>query len=106
MSEQLCGQSEWFTITQGQINQFADVTQDHQYLHVDRERAAKTPFGGTIAHGFLYLSLLPSFNAGRVICPAGGGYRVELRGEPFAFHCTRACREQCSAQLESGFRGK
>jgi|TARA_R110000822_G_scaffold187752_16_gene326712 acyl dehydratase len=59
MGEQLCGQSEWFTITQGQINQFADVTQDHQYLHVDRERAAKTPFGGTIAHGFLYLSLLP-----------------------------------------------
>ncbi|MFT7299648.1 MAG: acyl dehydratase [Porticoccus sp.] len=36
MGEQLCGQSEWFTITQGQTNEFADVTQDHQYLHVDR----------------------------------------------------------------------
>jgi acyl dehydratase len=59
MSEQLCGQSGWFTINQNQINQFADVTQDHQYLHVDPERAAKTPQGGTIAHGFLYLSLLP-----------------------------------------------
>ena len=59
MSEQLCGQSDWFTISQEQINQFADVTKDHQYLHVDPERASKTPLGGTIAHGFLYLSLLP-----------------------------------------------
>lgn len=59
MSEQLCGQSDWFTINQDRINQFADVTQDHQYLHVDTERAAKTPLGGTIAHGFLYLSLIP-----------------------------------------------
>lgn len=59
MSEQLCGQSDWFTISQEQINQFADVTKDHQYLHVDPGRASKTPLGGTIAHGFLYLSLLP-----------------------------------------------
>lgn len=59
MSEQLSGQSDWFTITQEQINQFADVTLDHQYIHVDTDRAAKTPLGGTIAHGFLYLSLLP-----------------------------------------------
>ena len=59
MSEQPCGQSDWFTIKQDQINQFADITQDHQYLHVDPERAAKTPLGGTIAHGFLYLSLIP-----------------------------------------------
>ena len=59
MSEQLCGQSDWVIINQDQINQFADVTQDHQYLHVDPERAAKTPLGGTIAHGFLYLSLIP-----------------------------------------------
>ena len=59
MSEQLCGQSDWFTISQEQINQFADVTKDYQYLHVDPERASKTPLGGTIAHGFLYLSLLP-----------------------------------------------
>ena len=59
MSEQLSGQSDWFTITQEQINQFADITLDHQYIHVDTERAAKTPLGGTIAHGFLYLSLLP-----------------------------------------------
>lgn len=59
MSELPKGQSDWFTINQEQINEFADVTKDHQYLHVDPERAAKTPLGGTIAHGFLYLSLLP-----------------------------------------------
>lgn len=59
MSELPKGQSDWFTISQEQINEFADVTKDHQFLHVDPERAAKTPLGGTIAHGFLYLSLLP-----------------------------------------------
>lgn len=59
MSEQRSGQSEWFAISQEQVDQFADVTCDHQYLHVDSERAAKTPLGGTIVHGFFYLSLLP-----------------------------------------------
>lgn len=59
MNSKLRGQSNWFTISQQKINQFADVTLDHQYLHVDPERAAKTPLGGTVAHGFLYLSLLP-----------------------------------------------
>lgn len=59
MNSQLRGQSNWFTISQQKINQFADVTLDHQYLHVDPERAAKTPLGGTVAHGSLYLSLLP-----------------------------------------------
>jgi acyl dehydratase len=52
------GVSDWFTITQEQINQFADCTHDHQFIHVDPEAAAKTPFGSTIAHGFLTLSLL------------------------------------------------
>ena len=53
------GCSEWREVTQEMINQFADATDDHQFIHVDPERAAKeTPFGGTIAHGFLTLSLL------------------------------------------------
>lgn len=52
------GVSDWFTITQDQINQFADCTHDHQFIHVDPEAAAKSPFGSTIAHGFLTLSLL------------------------------------------------
>jgi acyl dehydratase len=51
--------SEWLQITQAMINQFADATGDHQFIHVDPEAAGKTPFGGTIAHGFLTLSLLP-----------------------------------------------
>ncbi|MFT4084016.1 MAG: MaoC family dehydratase [Nocardioides sp.] len=53
------GHSDWHTITQEQIDAFADATGDHQWIHVDRERAARGPFGSTIAHGFLTLSLLP-----------------------------------------------
>jgi acyl dehydratase len=53
------GPSEWREITQEQVNQFADATGDHQWIHVDPERAAAGPFGGTIAHGYLTLSTLP-----------------------------------------------
>jgi len=53
------GVSDWFTVDQEQINTFADATHDHQWIHVDTERAASGPFGKTIAHGFLTLSLLP-----------------------------------------------
>ncbi|MFM7272242.1 MAG: MaoC family dehydratase [Gammaproteobacteria bacterium] len=53
------GVSDWFTIDQSRINAFADATIDHQFIHVDPERAKHTPFGTTIAHGFLTLSLLP-----------------------------------------------
>ena len=53
--------SEWLTITQERINQFADATGDHQWIHVDPERAKDSPFKTTIAHGFLTLSLLPLF---------------------------------------------
>lgn len=52
------GHSDWFLVDQERINQFADVTVDHQFIHVDEERARQTPFGGTVAHGFLTLSLL------------------------------------------------
>jgi acyl dehydratase len=53
--------SDWITISQEQVNQFADATGDHQWIHVDVEKAKKGPFGGPIAHGFLTLSLLPKF---------------------------------------------
>jgi acyl dehydratase len=53
--------TEWFTVTQEQINAFADSTHDHQFIHVDPEKAKSTPFGGTIAHGFLTLSMLSYF---------------------------------------------
>ncbi|MGJ9422505.1 MaoC family dehydratase [Aeromicrobium sp. CF3.5] len=57
------GTSDWVTVTQEQINTFADATGDHQWIHVDPERAADGPFGTTIAHGYLTLSLLPVFSA-------------------------------------------
>ncbi len=55
------GESSWHEITQEQVNAFADATGDHQWIHVDIERAAVGPFGGTIAHGYLTVSLLPIF---------------------------------------------
>ena len=53
------GVSEWLDVSQQRINEFAEVTEDRQFIHIDPEAAAKTPFGGTIAHGYLTLSLLP-----------------------------------------------
>jgi acyl dehydratase len=53
------GPGEWMTITQEQINMFADATHDHQWIHTDPQRAASGPFGSTIAHGYLTLSLVP-----------------------------------------------
>lgn len=63
--------SEWVTVSQEMVNGFADATGDHQFIHVDPERAAQTPFGGPIAHGFLTLSLL----AGHFMT-AGGAPRL------------------------------
>ncbi|NIB38023.1 MaoC family dehydratase [Pseudomaricurvus alkylphenolicus] len=54
--------TEWFEVTQDQINKFADTTLDHQFIHVDPAKAAETPFGGTIAHGFLTLSMISHFS--------------------------------------------
>ena len=56
------GVSEWHEVTQEDINAFADVTGDHQFIHVDVDRSKETPFGGTIAHGYYTLSLLPKFS--------------------------------------------
>src|SRR5512137_2592639 len=53
------GLSDWFPITQERVDAFAACTEDRQWIHVDRERAAEGPLGGTVAHGFLLLSLLP-----------------------------------------------
>jgi acyl dehydratase len=53
--------SAWVSIDQDRINQFADATFDHQFIHVDEEKAAQTPFGGTIAHGYLTMSLISHF---------------------------------------------
>jgi len=57
------GTSEWVLVDQDMIDKFADATGDHQFIHVDAEKAKLTPFGGTIAHGFLTLSLIPMLGA-------------------------------------------
>jgi len=91
--------SDWFTVTQDRIEQFADATLDHQWIHVDPERAQReSPFGSAIAHGFLTLSLLPHFmhlaltveegvrmgvnyglNSLRFVSPVRAGTRIRAR---------------------------
>lgn len=94
------GVSEWLTIDQSRIDDFADVTDDHQWIHVDTERAAaESPYGATIAHGFLTLSLIPSLskdnyqidnrkmginyglNRVRFLSPVTPGSRIRVRSE-------------------------
>jgi acyl dehydratase len=93
------GPTEWMEISQDRVNLFADATDDHQWIHVDPERAASGPFGATIAHGLLTLSLLPHFshdlyrvdnvalavnygyNKVRFITPVKVGSKIRARGE-------------------------
>ena len=63
------GVSDWLTVDQPRIDAFAEVTEDPQFIHIDPERAAQTPFGGTIAHGFLTLSLLSRMAADAMLRP-------------------------------------
>jgi acyl dehydratase len=72
---QTIGTSEWVEVTQERINQFADATGDHQFIHVNEEAAKMTPFGGTIAHGFLTLSLIPMMRA-KSDCPRPDGVKM------------------------------
>lgn len=65
------GHSEWLKIDQQRINLFAEATGDFQFIHVDPEKAAKSPFGGTIAHGFLTLSLIPKLIEDILVLPQG-----------------------------------
>ncbi len=65
------GPSEWLLVDQERIDRFAAATEDHQFIHVDPERAAATPLGSTIAHGFLTLSLLPRLNEELALMPQG-----------------------------------
>jgi acyl dehydratase len=93
------GPTDWLPVEQDRVNQFADATEDHQWIHVDPERAAGGPFGGTIAHGLLTLSLLPhfmrqlytvnnvtmainyGFNKVRFITPVPVGAKIRARSE-------------------------
>jgi acyl dehydratase len=93
------GPTDWLPVEQDRVDQFADATEDHQWIHVDPEQAADGPFGGTIAHGLLTLSLLPhfmhelytvdnvtmainyGFNKVRFITPVRVGAKVRARSE-------------------------
>jgi acyl dehydratase len=93
------GPTDWLEVTQDRVNLFADATDDHQWIHVDPERAANGPFGGAIAHGLLTLSLLPHFthqlytvdnvamainygyNKVRFITPVKVGAKIRARAE-------------------------
>jgi acyl dehydratase len=84
------GTGAWFEVTQDQINQFADVTHDHQFIHVDPEAAKNTPFGTTIAHGFLTLSMLTKLVAGASSAPQDPArYEGMLMGINYGFNKVR-----------------
>ena len=68
--------SDWVEVTQAMIDRFAEATGDHQFIHVDPARAAETPFGGTIAHGFLTLSLMPLLSSKVPDAPRLAGTRM------------------------------
>ncbi|MBU1361439.1 MAG: MaoC family dehydratase [Gammaproteobacteria bacterium] len=71
--------SDWIEVTQTQVNQFADATGDHQWIHVDVEKAKAGPFGAPIAHGFLTLSMLPKFFQGAIeVVESGMGINYGL----------------------------
>src|SRR2546421_8662707 len=84
------GTGDWFEVTQQQIDQFADVTHDHQFIHVDPERAKATPFGSTIAHGFLTLSMLTHLAAGASAAPPDPArYEGTVMGINYGFNRVR-----------------
>ena len=70
------GVSDWLTIGQDRIDAFAEATEDRQFIHVDAEAAARTPFGGTVAHGFLSLSMLSRMGAEAMLIPEGAKIAV------------------------------
>lgn len=83
--DQDLGCSDWLVIEQARVDQFADATEDHQFIHVDAERAAASPFGGTIAHGFLTLALIPRLIQGVMLAPEGTRMTVNYGLEAVRF---------------------
>ncbi|WP_292076179.1 MULTISPECIES: MaoC family dehydratase [Brevundimonas] len=79
------GVSKWFDVTQARIDAFADCTEDHQFIHVDPEAAKATPFGGTIAHGFLTLSLASAMSYDAVAPLDGVGMGVNYGFDKLRF---------------------
>ena len=118
--------SDWVEVTQGMIDTFADATGDHQFIHVDPERAVQTPFGGTIAHGFLTLSLMPMLseradvprlanakmgvnyggNKVRFLTPVRSGSKVRGRFKPLSFEEKRPGHFQQTTEFTVEIEGQ
>jgi acyl dehydratase len=77
--------SDWMKITQDRVNEFADATNDHQFIHVDLEKAKASPFGGTIAHGFLTLSLLTHLLAEHMVLPENTALTINYGSDKVRF---------------------
>lgn len=121
---QALGQSEWLAITQARIDKFADATDDHQWIHVDPVRAKDGPFGATIAHGYLTLSLMAKFlpqvvdvrgmkmgvNYGtdkvRFPAPVRAGRRIRARGELVAAERTKDGAVQATIRVTVEIEGE
>ncbi len=94
------GVSDWFTVTQDRIDAFADATLDHQFIHVDPARAAaESPFGVTIAHGFLTLSLLPHLGSGVKLTPEGTKVEINYGTEKVRFLAPVPVRSEIRARV-------
>ena len=107
------GPGEWVELTQDRVDTFADATGDHQWIHVDAERAAAGPFGGTIAHGYLTLALVPVLGAGVVAwegCSAKINYGTDKVRFPQPLRVgarmrVRGRRQRRARDLSGGARG-
>jgi acyl dehydratase len=96
------GPTEWLLVDQERINRFADATDDHQFIHVDAEKAASTPFGSTIAHGFLSLSLIPHLLEQIMLIPEGTVMGINYGADKVRFsHPVKVnSRVRASARIE------
>lgn len=118
------GVSIWMDVSQDMINKFADVTNDHQFIHVDEEKAKETPFGGTIAHGFLTLALMVSevpdksfylegmkfgmnygFDKIRFLAPVRAGSRIRTHHKLLAFEEAGENRYKITTQVTMQIEG-
>jgi acyl dehydratase len=94
------GTTDWLEITQERVDAFADATDDHQWIHVDVERAQAGPFGGTIAHGYLTLSMIPHFNQQLLsIETSGARLNYGLNKVRFPHPVKVGARIRCTATL-------
>ncbi len=91
---------EWFQIDQQRINEFAECTEDRQFIHVDEERAAQGPFGGTIAHGFLTLSMLSHIATQNGITPEGVVMGINYGFDKVRFLAPVRAGKRVRAQVE------